>query len=343
MKIPTRRPLRSNPNVVPTPPKSGIDTFLTRASSAAQIGAVLLAGFGYFYTVLPVFQNQKLQEDNAQLQMNNAKLQADTKREEEKLEKLSTDYKLQSENLQTLQALLLKEKNKLADTSVKLERAERSEKQAKLSVSKANERLKNELSSLDLARWKIVMMNFVQFSYLGTLTGYDKLSNALYVEKGDGAEFILKAEEPWPDNLEPLRYGIEVASSISKEIPAVYYEKIKTHIEGHANKLACPKPDFNALAEEYLKELKTIDSAAKNDALAEIDRQSKAAEKQGSKLLVRDTDIKSLTIGYQLSRKLALQGKYREIILAKNESCRNSLQDYFNIVRKDLGIPSDKT
>lgn len=340
MKPPTRRILRSNINALPAAPKSGIDTFLTRASSTAQIAAVLLAGFGYFYTVIPVFQNQKLQEDNAQLQMNNAKLQADTKREEEKLEKLTKDYEIQS---QILQASLLQEKNNLKETTIKLEAAVNSEKQARTAVSRVNEKLKTELASLDQARWKIVMNDFIQFTYFATLPEFEKLSEAIYEKDSNGAEFILKAEAAWPDLLEPLTFGIDTASNGSNEIPTGYYDKIKKYIKSHSNELSCPKLNFKALGDEYLKELESIAPAAKKSALAEIEKQRKAAELKGSKLLVRDGDIKDLTQNYELTKTLTLQAKYREIILTKNKACTDLLPAFFDTLRKDLNIPSKES
>lgn len=45
--------------------QSIIDLFLARAANASQIGLLLLAVFGYFYTVVPVYQKSLLDEDIA--------------------------------------------------------------------------------------------------------------------------------------------------------------------------------------------------------------------------------------------------------------------------------------
>ena len=43
-----------------------------------QLGLLVLAVFGYFYTVRPVYQNQKLNEENAKLLTENEKIKNDT-------------------------------------------------------------------------------------------------------------------------------------------------------------------------------------------------------------------------------------------------------------------------
>jgi hypothetical protein len=48
-----------------TPPPGQIDVALQRLSHASQLGLLLLAIFGYFYTVLPIYQKSLLDEDIA--------------------------------------------------------------------------------------------------------------------------------------------------------------------------------------------------------------------------------------------------------------------------------------
>jgi DNA repair exonuclease SbcCD ATPase subunit len=47
------------------PTSSPIDTILARLANASQLGLLILAVFGYFYTVLPVYQKALLDEDIA--------------------------------------------------------------------------------------------------------------------------------------------------------------------------------------------------------------------------------------------------------------------------------------
>jgi len=46
-------------------PISLIDKTLSRVANASQLGLLLLAGFGYFYTVIPVYQKSLLDEEIA--------------------------------------------------------------------------------------------------------------------------------------------------------------------------------------------------------------------------------------------------------------------------------------
>jgi len=48
-----------------TPPNGRIDVALQRLSHASQLGLLLLAIFGYFYTVLPIYQKSLLDEEIA--------------------------------------------------------------------------------------------------------------------------------------------------------------------------------------------------------------------------------------------------------------------------------------
>ena len=45
--------------------QSRLDLYLTRASHGAQIVLVVVAVFGYFYTVLPIYQKELLSEEIA--------------------------------------------------------------------------------------------------------------------------------------------------------------------------------------------------------------------------------------------------------------------------------------
>lgn len=345
MKPPIRRQ-RKIPNsqrpIVAAPQKSNVDVLLSRASSAAQVFAVLLAGFGYFYTVVPVFQNQKLQEDNAQLQLSNNKLQEDTKKEESKLKSLSHEFENQKKNLIALQATLQQERQNLTDASLKLKGAEQRESQAKLAVKQANEKLKQELSSLDLARWKIVMMNFTQYAYFSTIHDAYDFTQTIYEDDEGSPNFILNTKSVWPDYLTHVRSGLKLARSGSKEIPTYYFDKIEKHINEHVNVFSCPQPDFEALADQYTREYTTVDSAAHNDALEDIERQRNSAAKNGSTLLVKDSDIEMLKKTYIISREYTLSNKYRKIIMSKQEECKDILSNYFISIRQDLGIPSEK-
>lgn len=339
MKPPIRR--RRHPAPAPaTTANPKIDMYLSRSSSLAQIIAVLLAGFGYFYTVLPVFQNQKLQEDNAQLQMSNAKLQEDTKREESKLKNLATDLSTQTKKLESVQLSLEQDRQNLIEVSAKLKGAELGEKSAKKAATQANEKLKTELSKLDVARWKIVMMNFSQLAYMSSLWD-DKLSDALYKKNSEDDSFILDAEKAWPKTLPSIRSALDIARQRSQEIPKNYYDKIEKHIEEHAHQLVCPKPDIKKLAKQFNHEYKDIDVLAKADATADIDRQRKAAESEGSTLLVRKGDMEKIAEGYKIGRNYSLRAKYREIINKESEACGEIIHNYIKSIRKDLNLPSE--
>ena len=62
---PTLRVDSTAPQILSPPPASRLDILFARAANASQLGLLLLAVFGYFYTVLPVYQKALLDEEIA--------------------------------------------------------------------------------------------------------------------------------------------------------------------------------------------------------------------------------------------------------------------------------------
>lgn len=56
-------------------PQTRLDVYLQRGSQAAQLVLVVVAVVGYLYTVRPIFQHQRLQEDAARLESENSESQ----------------------------------------------------------------------------------------------------------------------------------------------------------------------------------------------------------------------------------------------------------------------------
>jgi exonuclease VII large subunit len=61
----------------------------------SQLALFLLAVFGYFYTVQPIYQNQKLSEENSKLLNENEKLQSNSEKLKANFEKDLQEYKIQ--------------------------------------------------------------------------------------------------------------------------------------------------------------------------------------------------------------------------------------------------------
>lgn len=272
--------------------------------------------------------------------MSNAKLQEDTKQEEKKLNSLSEKLQTQTQRFEALRDALLQETQRLNEASQKLKYAEDGQKKAKIAASQANEKLNIELSNLDIARWKIVMTNFSQRAYMSRLID-DKLSDVLYKQSSDSDSFILDADNAWPQILTSIRSALSAARQSAKEIPKNYFDKIEKHINEHANQLACPKPDFPALAKQFNHEMKNIDSLASVDAAAEIERQRKEAENDGGSLLVKKGDLEQLKIGYKISKTYVLKAKYIKTIEEKGDICADIVHNYIKTIKSDLNIPTN--
>jgi hypothetical protein len=71
-KILNRFRQKQSQTIVPTVKLSATDVVLQRLANASQLGVLILAVFGYFYTVLPIYQKSLLDEEIAKktLQLN---------------------------------------------------------------------------------------------------------------------------------------------------------------------------------------------------------------------------------------------------------------------------------
>jgi Tfp pilus assembly protein PilN len=88
-------------------------------STISQIGIFLLALFGYFYTIRPVYQNQMLSEKNSKLVMENTKLKKDNDDLELNINENIKTIEKQTSKINFLDTELkeLEEKNKLLENN----------------------------------------------------------------------------------------------------------------------------------------------------------------------------------------------------------------------------------
>lgn len=79
------------------------------ASQWSQVLTLMVVVFGYFYTVIPVFQKEKLSEDNARLELENdgikksiERSQAEMTLKEESFKRLESEYSIKKEEIDRL-------------------------------------------------------------------------------------------------------------------------------------------------------------------------------------------------------------------------------------------------
>lgn len=122
-KLLTRRALRWTPKlrgVKSTSPKW--DVWLPRASHAAQVGLLVLATFGYVYTVRPIYQRDRLEEEMAKMRIER------DKETEAFAEQLKTNREVQARitrEIEDQNRKLGEAEERLANVSKKLDEQER--------------------------------------------------------------------------------------------------------------------------------------------------------------------------------------------------------------------------
>ena len=124
-----------------------LQKFSSIVANFCQFGILALAVFGYFYTVRPVYQNQKLNEENAKLLTENEKIKNDTIILQQKIQPLSEKIQiLQQKNtsLENQYSLTYQKLINLQQEKALREREERIIKDKEEIIVSINE-FKNEL------------------------------------------------------------------------------------------------------------------------------------------------------------------------------------------------------
>ncbi|QKJ65466.1 hypothetical protein HQN60_01230 [Deefgea piscis] len=307
-----------------------IDTFINRGSAIAQIGTLALACFGYFYTVIPVFQNQKLQEDNARLQIDIEKKESVLAELQFKKDDLSSKFDRQKSTLNQLALELKSSISNLKDAQIR-------KVDAMSQASLVKSQLNDELDNLDSARWKIVFSDLSLLLAFAELRAYQKLSAAMYEEK-NGSQFIKNAKNALIDPASILKEVIEASAKNNKYIPLEYHKKIEEHLNENKEKLACPAPDFDVLATNYEAELLQVESIVKKEAEDEIERQRAVAKNEGKLLIVDKDDLSRVMKSIRLGKEFDIRNKYRKEIYNYRDTCSAIIRSYTEKLRSNFNF-----
>lgn len=344
-----RTPPAVPPNVIVhvTTPTSRIDTYFSRLAHAASACTLVLAVFGYFYTVLPVFQNQKLQEDNA-------KLELDSAREKKALAELQTrQSRVQNEIKKlNLELMHMQEATQASDQRAKAAEgreivaknramvAEEREGEARLSAEIAQSNLRMELENLDAARRTILIRDFRQNVSFVQLRNHWEFMNEIYKHGEDGdqrknGEFIVAVKEKFISPAKLLDTALKNFSDTLErsKVPNHYLSDLEK-IVAQETSVTCDVPDVEKLRKEYIEKASLLSDLSTADARAELEKQRLSAEKAGKRLWVKDGDLQRLARGFQIGRRFSLDSEYREILSNANNMCSKLLDQAVDRISK---------
>lgn len=97
------------------PHSAPVDKWLTRTANASQVGLLILAVFGYFYTVIPVYQKSLLDEEIAKKTLDLQKKEGELAEKSAELASLTTAVTKMHDNLNHSQAEVARLKGAMSE------------------------------------------------------------------------------------------------------------------------------------------------------------------------------------------------------------------------------------
>jgi hypothetical protein len=241
------------------------DYYLQRTALLSQLGLLVLGTVGYFYTILPVFQHQLLQEQAANLEIEKHAAQ-------KQLASLLKQQSTVKEDIQLLREKLEKEQTNndlltktMSDLKVQKIDAENYAKNAE-------EKLRHDILKLeDSTRWKSFFSDFLQaYNSLdsvccrsnGHRTEFEttEFVNTDGLRADQSGAFILEEEKYWPNPHEILLKAIIVENKKRQNYPKTYYDEMRAFVNKNESALECKKPNFNKIHAEFIAKLVASDA-----------------------------------------------------------------------------------
>ncbi|MFB9245461.1 hypothetical protein IV454_31365 [Massilia antarctica] len=323
---------------------SRLDVNLARLANVATASTLLLAVFGYFYTVLPVFQNQKLQEDNARLELESA-------RERKLLSELRDRQVAVQKKIAELDAALIHARGRAlvsderASLSEERERAARytallagnRERDALGSARNAANDLASELRHLDTARRTILVSEFdLAVAFRRVRQHYEFTENLYRSTPEKNEENFVKAATLFLSPTKILAEAIEDMSHRPRRVPDAYLAELKGAVAGEKS-ITCVVPNAPELQILYLQKAGQIGALSAIDANNEIEKQRLSADKSNKRLIVTKKDIDSLTASIETGRQFSLRQEFRDKFLDADRQCGLLLDHAVKRIADQLG------
>ena len=352
-----RRNRRTSSLTSGSPPTSAVDIYLSRFASASTVGALALAAFGYFYTVLPVFQNQKLQEDNAKLELENAKAK-------ENLSSLQEYRSTVQREIGKLNSALLDAQTAITVSNERAKDAEKREATAKSTATLAKDRarvalasanaaevkLVSELENLDFAHRAILIVQFRENFLFARIRSEAAFIDELYLKRdgdktnGGNGIYLINAMNrfPFPNNV--LKMTLEnFSKSLEKmQLPHSYFLELNNEFSKEMP-ITCAVPNIDELVSSYRNTEGQIHALSAKDSQEQIEKQRVNAESAGRRLLVQEGDIENFTRGNETARRYKLDEEYRDILSNASKQCSELLEKVVKRVTKKVASKKGKS
>jgi hypothetical protein len=226
-----------------------LDTWLTRASSLSQPLLLCLAVFGYFYTVLPVYQKELLSEQIAAKEIELTRLQRAIDATGPTIQRLEGERTALGTQLRSLQALKTAAERNVAELNARQSTLEAKNKELDASRTKLTE----EVATVEAAAKAFSMRTY-----------HDSFANSVLVRHSLGAPNPYEIVEsptyeaiagflltPYAAISSTLALGdskfIESAASVPRQVKDEYHARVRAALELRKEALAKPHDDINAM------------------------------------------------------------------------------------------------
>lgn len=315
------RKINSNNNVK-QPVKT--ESVLQKLSHASQIGLLVLGAFGYFYTVVPVFQNQQLQEQTAKLELEKTALEREQNVSQQKLVLLKVQQHEIKQNIQILQEKWKSEKNRNMQLLFNISESKKRELEAKLASMNAENSLSNEQKNLDKIRWELIL---TALSHQNAFSILDEAFDEPFKSEDnyENGVFILEEEKKWPKPYTKLFTLIADIHKDLKQIPDSYFIELENYVKSKEQSLQCEEPNFKFLQQDYLRQVSMIESSLDLELTMEIKRIKKEYEGTYTIPIFTDEYKTKQRKAFKLEKLSKLKGKYSAELFENEKKCRNKI------------------
>lgn len=309
-----------------------LDRVIQRVAHLAQPALLSLGVFGYFYTVLPVFQNQQLQEQAARLELEKTQAQR-------QLNSLVAQQNTVANEIRQLRENWQRERGRstlLADAAAS---AKQKEFEARRRGADAELALESQLKTLDAARWELVLLDFTLAHFR---TSYNSMIGRANSRSGDApGAFILAAETNWPQPYGALLTAVESASQKRtgrEKIPESYYLELRKFVEARQASIQCSKPDLDAMHAGFLTQFAALDSRIDAETARKVEEVKNEYETKGQRVKItaeyRDATRRSIRFG----KVYELEKTYSDRIDALTKECDKRATTAIDEFRRLKGV-----
>lgn len=311
---------------------SPVDIWLQRLAHLTQVGLLALGMFGYFYTVLPVFQNQQLQEQAAKLELEKSAAQRRLD------ELLAAQEKVRTE-IATLREGWQREKGKNVQLANDADTARKEEIAAKQRAAEAESSMTTQMRLLDSARWELVVFDFYSAYIFSSLNATIRTGNKSRDDKPGG--FIREYEAEWPRPYPQVLEAVEAAKTkraTNLQVPATYYSELKSFVEARRSELQCAQIDFAALQASYQLQLIALEPSIDAETRASIDKLIKDYADKGQRVEITDDYRQSVRRGIRNGKVFALDRLFEKQLTEMRKVCDDKATAVIEEFRKSKGV-----